>query len=136
MKTLFQTLSLIGISLLLGSCQPESPEIDLTGNRWQLVKFKGSNTSCQKAEGDYFLEFVNDSLFSILLDVNECFGKYSLPENGMIEVEEAVLCTKVCCDTDNAEAFYLTFVQMNTYYGQGDKLVFEGAGKVVFVPEE
>lgn len=136
MKTLFQLLSLACISFLLFACQPESTDIDLTANRWKLVKFKDSNrASFQKAEADYFLEFANDSLFMISLDVNDCGASYALPAQGTIEMDEFLACTKVCCDSDYAEAFGQTFLQMQTYYGQGEELIFEGKGKMIFVPE-
>jgi hypothetical protein len=136
MKTLFRTLSLICISLLLFSCQPENTHIDLTANRWQLLKFKDSNqASFRKAKADYFLEFTSDSLLNISLDVNDCWLRYASPETGEIEMEEGLLCTKVCCDTDYAEAFGQTLLEMKSYYGQGDKLIFEGEGEIVFVPE-
>ena len=135
-KTIYQILTLILVSSVFLSCQKEKLDIDLESNRWRVVKLKlNDNSSFKRADDTYFLEFLSDTSFLLILDVNGCYLNYESIQHGNIEVTSGLFCTKVCCDSDYAEKIKKLMPLMTKYYGKGKKLFFEGEGKIVLEPD-
>ena len=87
----------------------------------------------QKATDDYYVNFENDTLYTLRLDINDAFGKYKINKQGEIEISPGMM-TLVCCDSEFADKFGNMFPKMTGYFGKGDKLFFEGEGELVFEP--
>jgi len=125
-------IALIGLTAL--SCKKENVNIDITLNKWEVVKMKGQGeSSYSKAKKSYILEFTSDTTYSFIFDVNDCFGHYEIISNGNIEIR-AMGCTEMCCDSDFAVQLSQLFPKMSKYYGQGNELIFEGEGKIILKP--
>ena len=131
----FQLLLLaVLIGLAVSSCKKENVNIDITLNKWEVVKMKKQGeSSYSKAKKSYILEFTSDSTYSFIFDVNDCFGYYGLLSSGNIKID-IMGCTQVCCDSDFAVQLSQLFPKMNTYYGRGNELIFEGEGKIILKP--
>ena len=121
----------IFIGMIMCSCEKEDINIDLKSNNWVVVKIKKQGESSYSiAKESYILKFINDSIFEINLDVNNCSGKYNIVSNGIIELG-LVACTLICCDSDFAEDLVQLIPKMTRYYGKGRELIFEGQGEII-----
>jgi len=125
-------LLLLFVTGMLGpSCTEENIDIDLTANSWEVVMIKESGQlSYTNTDNTYILHFTSDTEYNLSLDVNACFGQYVLPHQGDIEIQP-MGCTKICCDSEFAEALAQLLPKMTGYYSKGEKLYFEGEGKIV-----
>ena len=134
-KHKFQILlvvALIGLTAL--SCKKENVNVDITSNKWEVVKIKRQGeSSYSKAKKSYILEFKSDTTYSFIFDVNDCFGYYEIISNGNIKIN-AMGCTQICCDSDFAVELMQMFPKMSKYYGRGNELIFEGEGKIILKP--
>lgn len=119
---------------MLWSCKKEDINIDIKSNKWVVIKMKrqGEFTFTETRES-YVLEFTSDTTYTLILDVNICFGYYEIINNGDIKIS-TIGCTEVCCDSDFAEDLSQLFPKMTEYYGKGNNLIFEGEGEIVFDP--
>ncbi len=117
-------------TLIMWSCQKEDITIDISESNWKVVKTQLPNGSTKNASGNYILKFVTDSTFTLNLDVNNCQANYSISEAGTIQIGP-LGCTKVCCDDEFAENLRDLLSNMTSYYGKGNKLIFEGQGRIV-----
>jgi len=125
-------VALIGLTVL--SCKKENVNIDITLNKWEVVKMKRQGESTySKANKSYILEFTSDTTYNFIFDVNDCFGYYEIISNGNIKIS-AMGCTEICCDSDFAVGLMQLFPKMNKYYGRGSELIFEGEGKIILKP--
>lgn len=125
-------VSIISFSII--SCE-EDLDIDLQEKEWVAVKMKKDDAATyDRPDADYILTFDSDTSLTIVLDVNTCFGIYSIPENGTITLEQGIGCTEACCDSEFAETMVNCFSAITSYYGQGNRLVFENSegSEVVF----
>jgi len=131
----FQLLLLaVLIGLTVSSCKKENVNIDITLNKWEVVKIKRQGeSSYSKAKKSYILEFTSDTTYSFIFNVNDCFGHYEIISSGNIKVD-AMGCTQMCCDSDFAVQLSQLFPKMSKYYGQGNDLIFEGEGKIILKP--
>ncbi len=120
------------ILALLLSCTGKNTEIDLGSNQWVCLKMKKRTmASYKKAPKPYTLTFINDTTYTLLLDVNACQGYYHILNPGHIDIER-MGCTEVCCDLEFAGNLSEVFAKMTRYYTRGDQLVFSGPGSIVF----
>ena len=63
-------VTLIGLTVL--SCKKENVNINITLNKWEVVKIKRQGESAYtKARKSYILEFTSDTTYSFILDVND-----------------------------------------------------------------
>ncbi len=119
------------VGLILVSCKKEDININITSNKWEVLKIKKQGESTYlKAEESYILEFTSDTTYTLNLDVNSCFGIYNIINSGNINIEP-MGCTEICCDSDFAENLSLILSNMDEYYGKGKELIFEGEGKII-----
>lgn len=119
-------LALALISITIVSCREENIDVDLQANEWKVVKMKkAGDDSYDRPDEDYILTFASDTSLTLTLDINECSSTYNIPENGIIEVEEGISCTNVCCDSEFAETMTFFLSQAVSYYGKGKRLFFE-----------
>lgn len=119
------------VGLVMCSCKKEDINIDITSNNWEVVKIKKQGKSTyKKAKEVYVLEFINDTMYTLNLDVNSCGGRYEIVNNGNIIIS-AMGCTRACCDSEFAEDLLVLFSKMTEYYGKGNELILEGQGKII-----
>lgn len=113
------------------SCGKKDIYLDLTTNNWEIIKIKKQGeSSYKKAVNSYVLSFINQSSYSINLDVNECFGSYEVISDGNINLGP-LGCTEICCDSEFAQTLSDLLPKMTSYYGKSDELIFEGEGKII-----
>ncbi|MEN8249563.1 MAG: BPTI/Kunitz domain-containing protein [Bacteroidota bacterium] len=132
MKNSYILILILGILFAGVSCEKEMIDVDLTANSWKVEKIQRSGSSSFEAtDSTYVLKFESDSTLSIGLDVNTCFGYFSIPQAGNIEIS-TLACTEICCDSEYAEALIKILRDVTDYYVKGDELHLEGDGKIVF----
>jgi heat shock protein HslJ len=125
-NTFINTAMLYLIFLTLLSCKKENINIDITSDKWEVISGKESGqTFSDKPKEIYILHFSSDSTYRVKLDVNDCFGKYVIPEKGKIDFENAG-CTEVCCDSEFAENLLKMLIKINGYFVKGDVLTLTG----------
>ncbi len=117
------------------SCQKEDVNIDLQLNNWEIMEVMWSSQSnSAETDSSYIVQFHQDSAVYLQLDVNTCFGKYFISEQGEIEIQ-GMGCTEMCCDSEFAESLPSLFLKMRKYYALGDRLYLEGDGRIILEKE-
>lgn len=124
-------LILVMVGLTMWSCEKEKSDIDITSNSWEVVKIKkqGKHTYT-KVKETYVLEFINDSVYTLKLDVNDCEGNYTAGGDGKINIE-SMACTEICCDSELAEDLVRLLPEMTDYYGIDQELILAGEGEII-----
>lgn len=132
-KILF-IFSILFLGSIMYSCKKEEDKsFDLKANSWKVVKIKQPRSnSYSQTRNEYVLTFKNDTIYTVVLDVNQCSGRYEITSVGDINFE-ALGCTRVCCDSDFAKEVIQLFPEMSKYIERGNELVLEGNGEMVFV---
>ena len=119
------------VGLIMWSCKKEDSNIDIESNNWEIVKIKNQGESTYtNATESYILVFVNDTTYTLKLDVNNCGGQYKIVHNGKISFS-TMCCTEICCDSEFAENLVLLLSKMTEYYGKGNELILEGQGEII-----
>ena len=119
------------VGLIMWSCKKEDSNIDIESNNWEIVKIKNQGESTYtNATESYILVFVNDTTYTLKLDVNNCGGQYKIVQNGKISFN-TMACTEICCDSEFAENLVLLLSKMTEYYGKGNELILEGQGEII-----
>ena len=85
------------LSYLFVSCE-KNIDADVKG-KWQIEKLRVGGTIYDYRALDYQLNFENDSIVILTLDVNSCLTQYSFKSNNEIEFQNFG-CTKICCDNN------------------------------------
>jgi len=67
------------------------------------------------------IEFKNDGTYLIKLDVNGCFGDFTLSNGNSISIS-ASGCTKMCCDSQFSQKFIQMLPQVKTFEIEGSNL--------------
>jgi len=119
----------------LFSCEQDDNDfiknIDIVSEKWKIVKLKScEDVPYSYTSENYIFEFVNDTVYNINLDVNQCSGKYKLFLNEEIEIEMAG-CTKMCCDSEFAQNLISLLSQMKQYSENNNELILTGNGTIV-----
>ncbi|HCS21473.1 MAG TPA: hypothetical protein DIW47_13095 [Bacteroidetes bacterium] len=116
------------------SCKKKDIDIDITTQRWQVERIKKpGRTFNDNAKGTYILEFVNDTSFTLSLDVNSCGGNYSIPDKGKISFA-SIACTEVCCDLEVAEYLPELLKYTTDYYVKDNFLILTSEGQIKLKP--
>ena len=125
------------VGLIMLSCKTtqsskkEDMNIDITSNKWEVVKIKKQEESTYiNAKESYILEFINDKTFTLNLDVNNCGGHFEIVNNKNIIISE-LACTDACCDSDFAGNLVQLLLKMTEYYEKENELIFEGKGEII-----
>ena len=124
---------ILSIGLISYSCEKGDKDvsIDLSANEWLIVKSKVVGAKkYDKADNEYVVEFTDDSLFVLSLDVNNCAGYFTILDEGKIIINSPG-CTEACCDAKFGEELIQLFPLMTDYYWNGKELIFEGSGTIV-----
>lgn len=87
---------------ILSSCGKEKfyrYNSEITG-KWEVRDFISLESMAYEKNDDYnpVIEFKEEGIYNLTLDVNTCTGKYHFNENDELEFA-AVGCTKMCCDS-------------------------------------
>lgn len=108
---------------------------NLPRSKWQLEGFKMPyETELISSHRRYVLEFLNDSVYTLNLDVNQVFGKYESGENGnfrLWNMEQTI----VCCDSEYALNFLELLKGSGQFRTTGKELVINGEGEMCFLRE-
>ncbi len=120
-------LALLLLTLLcFGGCSKDKQTI--VRNEWQVASIKVHADSILQhvsSGNTYTLKFANRRNYSITLDVNSCSGKVRFMSKNMVDFEIPA-CTKICCESNNAEAIIDILPKVNTYDVSGAVLTFTG----------
>jgi hypothetical protein len=131
MERLPLLFGLFVIGLFSQSCQKEDVDIDIKSNDWQVIEVEWDDQSTSEGTDSlYIIQFQSDTTVLLMLDVNTCFGSYVIQRKGDIEFEQGG-CTEICCDSEYAAALPLLLSKMKHYYEKGERLYFEGDGKMI-----
>ncbi|MEM6717862.1 MAG: DUF6438 domain-containing protein [Bacteroidota bacterium] len=91
-------LSILVLTLI--SCDASMEEF--VGSSWKVVELNDNGTSVE-VTNDVMLKVNSDTKFSLKLDVNNCFGSYTITGKNDIKIE-GLGCTEMCCDSKFSRA--------------------------------
>ncbi|MDO8951656.1 MAG: META domain-containing protein [Draconibacterium sp.] len=120
-------LHLIFISLLIlviVSCdKSETDEKGVIYGKWEVTTFMSVESAAYPKKNGFnpVIEFKNDELYSLILDVNSCSGSFTLMAENNISISSAG-CTKICCDSEFSKKFVTMLLQVNRYSIEGNKM--------------
>lgn len=105
-------------------------DITFIVHKWQVLSITtpAANQS-QKAPKPYTFVFTSRKEFGFYLDVNECGGLFDIPGTGKIAIVWHG-CSKVCCDSDFANAMTQLVPNLTDYTIKGDTLTLMGSGRI------
>ena len=83
----------------------------------------------QKATDDYYVNFENDTLYTLRLDINDAFGKYKINKQGEIEISPGMM-TLVCCDSEFADKEINCFLRVKESWFLNPHLIQAGISLV------
>ncbi|MBA3901005.1 MAG: META domain-containing protein [Bacteroidetes bacterium] len=86
------------LSMLLSSCSINRQAI--SGNDWKVESIKAHPDSALNNASQNYILSLKEKDFTLKLDVNNCFGKFSI-QNQNIDFQE-MACTEICCDSKYA----------------------------------
>jgi heat shock protein HslJ len=82
-----------------GSCSMKRQTI--SGNDWMVESIKAHpDSTLNYSSQTYILSLKTDHKFTLKLDINNCFGKFTI-QNQNIDFQE-MGCTEICCDSKYA----------------------------------
>lgn len=91
-------LSILVLTLI--SCDASTKEF--IGSSWKVTELKINGTVI-KTTNDVILTVNSETNFSLKLDINNCFGTYTI--TGKSEIKLGTIgCTEMCCDSDFSKA--------------------------------
>lgn len=119
--------------MTIWSCKKDNSNTSITSNSWEVFKLsKQGETTYSLVPNRYILKFINDTTYTLNLDVNTCQGTYKITTDKDIEINP-MACTKVCCDSAIAEDLQHTLPEMTEYYVKNKELILTGKkGTVIF----
>jgi len=113
----------------ISSCVKDIEIKSLVG-KWEVISLYNEGAlSPQNELSEYILEFENDSVFTLKLDVNNCGSKYLDLGNNDIRFE-SIGCTKICCDTDYADKLLMTIYNTMNFEINQNILSLNGKGAI------
>ncbi|AXG71812.1 META domain protein [Kordia sp. SMS9] len=101
-------LSIIVLALI--SCDASTKEF--VGSSWKVVELKNSGTTVKVTDA-IILKVNSDTEFSLKLDVNNCFGTYSITGKSNIKLQ-GLACTEMCCDSEFSKAVVAALYKVST----------------------
>jgi hypothetical protein len=126
-------ISLISLSLL--SCN-NVEDAELEGTTWKVTSFKNENGN-RTSVGISCTMTLTDGNANIALDVNSCFGTYTLGNNGQIDFSDGFGCTEACCDEPESEEAMRMITKCTEYNISGNTLELSNAeGEVLKLKKE
>lgn len=110
--------------LLCSSCDKDSNSItDITKNKWALKYFEVNNKK-YNSSSEYFLEFVNDTLFYFYLSINKAGGIYKINEGNQISIQSFHPFTELCCENEFDHLLLDNFIKVKDFKTEGKNLFF------------
>jgi len=104
---------------------------DLDGTKWTLEEVTTEHGQKLYPTGFYSVDISGENL-AIQLDVNKCRGTYSVVGKNKINITERFTCTRMCCDSDMAEAFLEDLSGDFEVETSDEKLILTGQQTFVF----
>jgi len=91
--------------------------------KWEATFLLTQESVGYPKNNDYnpVVEFKNDNTVALVLDVNSCFGEFTLHENNGIEISNAG-CTEICCDSAFSEKIVELLPQVTNFTIEGNEL--------------
>ena len=100
-QLLFRILFLFPLTIVLGSCEENNVDVELTGY-WYIDKVVSTENDMPPLEEQNIIYLNLNSEkeeFTINLSVNSCSGKLEVGKNAFIHFFNSG-CTEICCDTE------------------------------------
>lgn len=129
MKNIFAYLIVILISIIFYACDKNEIDETLIG-KWEVIELYKDSLIVPQNDNQYIFDFENDTTLNVKLDVNSCFGQYSIVCDDCIEFK-GFGCTEACCDSKYAEDIIKIVSESTSYNINDDKLTLKGSGEVV-----
>ena len=128
-QNLLHFLLFLIFSLTIFSCEKDK-NIDSIIGKWEVISvYKDSIIVPKNIEIKYNLEFRNDTNVMIALDVNDCWGNYSIILENNINFSDFG-CTKICCDSDYALKLINIIQESSKFEISDDILSLQNIGEV------
>jgi heat shock protein HslJ len=91
--------------------------------RWEVTEFMSVESVAYPKKNGFnpVIEFKNNGLYSLKLDVNHCSGSFTLTGENNVSISSAG-CTKICCDSEFSKKFVTMLTQVNKYSIEGNKM--------------
>ncbi len=105
-------------------------DITFIVHKWEVLSITTPGASQpQKNPKAYTFVFTSRKELTFILDVNDCMGFYAIPEAGKILIDWYG-CSKVCCDSDFANAMTQLVPKLTDYTIKSDTLTLIGSGRI------
>jgi hypothetical protein len=124
MKTAFQILVLLVISLIPGSChKDDAPVVIKLYNTWEVKEFISLHSVNYSKDKDnkILLTFNQGETYQLKLDVNTCSGTFVSKVENLIAIDFPA-CTEVCCDSEFSNKFTALLPSVTSYTIKGNTL--------------
>ncbi|MEM6264140.1 MAG: META domain-containing protein [Bacteroidota bacterium] len=134
-------IALMGVlvCLFLGGCKSSQKSTSMTEPVPSLINeagwvWEGSEGIGLEAgqSSPYVLTFENEKDYSLKLDVNSCFGSYSM-EGNTLTISDDMACTEACCDHEWAFKFTQGLAGSHKLNWEKGKLVLRKDSEKVLV---
>ena len=104
----------------------EEKQLSLTGAVWKFAYLSDREENIDYyPTNDYLLLFKEDSSYQVKLDINACFGDFSVA-GGEIFFDDPV-CTEFCCDTDFSSQLPSIINRVDSFRIEEDQLFLNAA---------
>jgi heat shock protein HslJ len=126
MKFLFLAL----ISITVASCNVDDAALE--GPTWSVQNF--TNQDGKKTSIGISCDLtLTDGNANAALEVNSCFGTYTLGNNGQIDFSDGFGCTEACCDEPESEEAMRMITKCTEYNISGNNLTLSNTEGVKVV---
>lgn len=115
--------------LTITSCDDKMK--NLMNTKWTLDKITTSYGQ-DLYPNEFYTVMINEGQLNVSLDVNKCRIPYSVVGKNMIEITETASCTRMCCDSEMAEALKQYLIGKFEVIVEEDNLTLKGNETLVF----
>ncbi len=137
-KTLPILLMVLGLLSLSCDNWEKEPEFlpPLNQTKWRVEGITPQNEGEKiPSKSTYRLEFINDSTFTLNLDINRMIGKYEVTPYGELNIYE-VKKTKDCCDSQYALLLEQILLHTDKFGLSEGGITLSGSGEIYLKHEQ
>ena len=126
------TLKLLVLAIIfLVSCAKQQESGLPANSDWEIIWVKETLDSKQiQSPESIILSFTSGDNFTLKLNPNNCFGKYSADEINKISFDE-MGCTRICCDSTFAGNTAGLLLKMKRFKVKENLLILGGEGAIL-----
>lgn len=127
----FQIIIISLLMLIVLSCDKKGKdEISDIYGKWTATDYISlESVSYPKNNGfSPIIEIKTDGTYNLKLDMNGCFGNFSLSDSSSSISFSAAVCTEICCDSEFSLKIANMLHQVKTYQIEKNKLKLEVPG--------